>query len=552
MNETTKSLIFVGVAAVAAIGAFLARPTATINPDGPEIKTLFETFKDPSVARSLEIVRPDETTSTIQSFKVQQENGLWVIPSSGNYPADAKDRLKNAATALIGRDVIGVATDKPSEHELYGVVLPDASKTLSNLKGVGILVSVKDAAGKDLASLIIGKSPKGQPDQRFVRQPTQDRVYVTKISPDQISAKFEDWIEKDLLNLNPLDVNGLDIKNYSLVPVRDQSGQTRLAQQKRADMNFQFDEKLNQWTPNKMVVYTGQIPRQKEQPAPLSEQEEVNSAKLDELKTALDNLQIAGVRRKAAGIAADFQADKSIADNAEAQLALKEKGFYPIPNDKGELEIYGTDGEMRVFCKDGVIYDLRFGDVDQGEQGKATNEVNRYMLVSVKLNHDAIPPPVLEVEPAGPETPKEGEKKEEAKKEGEKKEDDKKADQQKPDDVAAEAKLAQDRERIKKENERKTSEYNIKLNKAKNRVKELNYRFADWYYLVSDETFKKLSLTRSDLVKETEGAVKEGYGIDAFRALQHEGIKPPPPKPKMPSMPPGGRFPGGGPGFGQQ
>ena len=39
------------------------------------------------------------------------------------------------------------------------------------------------------------------------------------------------------------------------------------------------------------------------------------------------------------------------------------------------------------------------------------------MLVSVKLNQDAIPPPVLEIEPAGPEIPKEGEKKEEAKKE---------------------------------------------------------------------------------------------------------------------------------------
>lgn len=543
MNETTKSLIFVGVAAVAAIGAFLARPQASIDPDGPEIKTLFETFKDPSVAKSLEIVRPDEATSTVQSFKVQQENGLWVIPSSGNYPADAKDRLKNAATALIGREVIGVATDKPSEHELYGVVQPDASKSLSNLKGVGILVSVKDAAGKDLASLIIGKSPKNQPDQRFVRQPTQDRVYVTKISPDQISAKFEDWIEKDLLNLNPLDVSGLDVKNYSLVPVRDQTGQTRLAQQKRADMSFKFDEKTNLWSPSKMVVYTGQIPRQKEQPAPLGEQEELNGARIDELKTALDNLQIAGVRRKGAGIAADFQADKSIADNAEAQLSLKEKGFYPIPNDSGELEIYGTDGEMRVFCKDGVIYDLRFGDVDQGEQGKGTSEINRYMLVSVKLNHDAIPPPELEVEPAGPETPK---------KEDEKKEGDQKPDQQKPDDVAAEAKLAQERERIKKENERKTSEYNIKLNKAKNRVKELNYRFADWYYLVSDETFKKLSLTRSDVVKETEGAVKEGFGVDAFRALEREGVNPPPPKPKMPSPPPGGRFPGGGPGFGQQ
>lgn len=556
MNETTKSLIFVGVAVVAAIGAFFARPTATTNPSGPEIKTLFETFTDPLLANSLEVVRPDEASATIQSFKVQQENGLWVIPSSGNYPADAKDRVKNAATALIGREVIGIATDKPSEHELYGVIQPDASKAMANLKGVGTQVTVKDANNKDLANLIIGKSLKGQPDQHFVRLPSQDRVYVTKVNPEQISTKFEDWIEKDLLNLNPLDVSGLEIKNYAVVSGRDpNTGKSVRQKVDRADLTVNFDEKLSKWVPGEMLLYSMKL--KKPQEAPLTEQEELDSAKLDELKTALDNLQIAGVRRKPAGFTADLKADKSFVENEEALQSLFSKGFFLGQPESGVIEIYGTDGQLRILTKDGVQYDLRFGDIDQGEQGKATADLNRFMLVSVKLNDAAIPPPVLLEEPAGPATPekKEGEPKEGEPKEGEKPADEKPADQQKPDDVAAEAKLAQEKERVKKENDRMLSEYKQKLNKANNRVKELRYRFADWYYLVSNETFKKLSLTRTDIVKETASAVKEGFGIDAFRALQREGIKPPPPKPAAPptGFPGGGGFPpGGGRPFGQQ
>jgi hypothetical protein len=544
MNETTKSLIFVAVAAIAGIAAYIARPTAgEVDSAVPMEKELFESFKDPLLASSLEIVKPDDTSSTVQSFKVLQENGLWVIPSSSNYPADARDRIKNAATVLIGLDVIDIASDKKSEHELYGVIQPETGKTLTNLKGVGAMVTIKDSSGKELASLIVGKSPKGQPDQHFVRRPSQDRVYVTKINLDQISTKFEDWIDKDLLNINPLDVSAMELKSYSFKPMRDpSSGRTVLQLSPKADLNVIYDDKLSKWTPGDLWAYATQDQQSVKKEAPLSEQEELDSAKLDGLKTALDNLQIAGVRRKPAGFTADLKAEKSFAENGEAIESLRSKGFIPRAAASGEIDIIGTDGEINISCKDGVQYALRFGEIDQGEDGKVTTELNRFMLVSVKLNKDAIPPPVLEVEPAGPEAPKPTEPKE-----GEKKDD-----QQPPDDVAAEAKLAQERERVKKENERKTSEYNTKLNKANSRVSELNYRFADWYYLVSDETFKQLSLNRSDIVKEKPEAARDGFGVDAFRALQREGVNPPPPEPKLPSLPPGGGFPGGRPPFGQQ
>jgi len=58
-----------------------------------------------------------------------------------------------------------------------------------------------------------------------------------------------------------------------------------------------------------------------------------------------------------------------------------------------------------------------------------------------------------------------------------------------------------------------------------NRVKELNNRFADWYYVISEDMYKKMRLRRADLIKEKETAEEEGFGIDAFRKLEKEGLK---------------------------
>ena len=61
-----------------------------------------------------------------------------------------------------------------------------------------------------------------------------------------------------------------------------------------------------------------------------------------------------------------------------------------------------------------------------------------------------------------------------------------------------------ERERIKKENERKMNAYRDQKKKAEDRVAELNARFANWYYVVSEDVYKKLRLVRSDIVKEAD------------------------------------------------
>ena len=81
-------------------------------------------------------------------------------------------------------------------------------------------------------------------------------------------------------------------------------------------------------------------------------------------------------------------------------------------------------------------------------------------------------------------------------------------------------------DRISKENQRKLDEYNDKLEKAQVQVSELNARFADWYYVISDDVFKDVHLTRKDIITMKEASADEGTGVDAFRKLEEDGLRP--------------------------
>jgi hypothetical protein len=63
-----------------------------------------------------------------------------------------------------------------------------------------------------------------------------------------------------------------------------------------------------------------------------------------------------------------------------------------------------------------------------------------------------------------------------------------------------------ERKRIEAENKQKTDEYEASIKKGKERAKQLNDRFADWFYLISDDDYKKVHITRSDVIKKKAAA----------------------------------------------
>lgn len=579
MNENLKTVVYVGVAAVFGLAAWLTLPRTSEN-RGPERvgQPLFPKFDDTSKAASLQVTWYDDTLGTVETFKVAKDKGQWVVPSQDNYPADAETQLQDSAKSLFQLTCLGVATEIAEEHEQFGVVEPPQGSTGVQKNEYGRLVVLQDGKGDDLVRILVGKEVEGTPGQRFVRIAESggnltEPVYVTKIDLEQLPTEFGKWIERDLLQINPNDVAQLTLKDYSIVRKQDQFGRLVNQVQLKMDSTISWDTLEGSWELEQFQVYDD---RNNPHDATLADGEELAKAKLDGLKTALDDLKIEGVDRKPEGLGAELKIDEKLRSNEELMTSLVEHGFFAGPPEKPE--IFSRNGEVNVDCKDGVRYVLRFGDVAGVQEGSDLGKLNRYLLVSAQVAENMLPRPVLEEVPAGPEPgqpPAEATSEPEpaasggacqeeeaeaaqaeaktqpAKTDGQQKNDGKaKADGKTKDGQApaSDAKIDPQqlrRERIKRENERQLKDYDERRKKAEGRVAALNSRFANWYYVISEDTYKKIHLGRGDIIQEGASATESGFGVDAFRKLESDGLKKTTAPAPMPGDNPSG-FPGGG------
>ncbi len=563
MSDNAKTGI---VAALAVVSSVLAWMTTTRNystgPTGAQTKinqVIFEKFTDPLAAASLKIIRYDSDAEKYSEFEVSKDRktGVWTIPSNENYPADANRQMSEAANLFVGLKALNVASEKRDEQTLFGVVEPDKKKEDSGGEGVGTLVQLRDEKGDVLADLIIGKPDSQDPKKRFVRIPSEDVIYVAEIDPSPLSTDFKQWIESDLLKLSGADIEVLGIRNYSLVEVN--RGQLEISKVYDADLVFNVRD--GKWNARNLVAYEGTTPKVRE----ILPTEEVNANKLNDMKSALDNLRIVNVAKKPPGVAADLKGDQLQKDTL---TALSRRGFFASrAREGGDIELFAMNGDLQVTTKDGVQYLLRFGnpagasfepvEANEGSAEDSSKEVsiNRFLLVTTRVDESKFPQPDLErlpetvdelkaieaikrgpkvqppaaSDPAGdqptpaPEgtgsaTPPETENPSNNVNDGvstmltEKGkfvtfQDPDPAQAPTPDQPPAELteeewkeRLDAERERINKENQRKIDQRNDRLAVAKKKSAELNARFADWYYIVSDAEFKRLKIELSDLI----------------------------------------------------
>lgn len=511
MKESTQTLLFLGAAIASVFLAMSSRPTdATYAVDGLIGTPLFNPF-EAEEASSLRIVRFDEETATLREFDVAEQDGVWSLPSKGGYPADAERQMAEAATGVVDLEILSIATQSAADHAEYGVVEPSDELEVGQ-EGVGTRVTLEADNGKTLVDVVIGKKVKDADNQRYVRRTSQDVVFVVSIDPEKFSTSFEDWIEDDLLKLSPFDIARVRLKDYSAELVM-QGFRPAIAFDPRADLTVDYDDEASTWVPRKLLEYNRDAQTYEE--FRLDDDQELNIADLDELKTALGDLKIVDVERKPSGLSGDLKAgDDFFQDRASVQ-SLMERGFAPTKGESGETEVLSSEGEVFVSLRSGVEYVLRFGKLrlsESGEDGsKPDNDttkddvesaddegggVSRYLFVMARLNEDLIEQPEMEAVPeASNESPNEDAADEDA------------ADE----DATAEAaqQEAEARDDAILRNQRNQDEYNAKVAQAKARVQVLNDRFGDWYYVVADEVYKKIAIGRDGLVvakKVEEGA----------------------------------------------
>lgn len=403
MNEGKKTGAFWAAAAVMlAVGLFVAWPASTENesPYSPG-KPLFEKFKDPLTAANLKIITFDEEQGQLGTFEVRRdsESGQWTIPSRKGYPADAVEQMRDAANALVGLNILDVQTENQGDHAALGVVEPKLEDLQVGDTGVGRLVTFKDESQQTLASLIIGNPVKNEEGKIYVRKPGQDPVYVVKMDDTVLSTKFQDWIEDDLLQMSSIDIKEAVVKDYSA----SISGRN-VALERSYTAKFAMDGA--EWALNELLEYNSENAMAEPKVVEMPADKELNTDKLNEMKNALDDLKIVDVVRKPEGMSANLRADKDLVTDSEAVQSLYTRGFFPVGSGaEGEFEVLSANGELNVTVDQGVEYVLRFGDVqglseedDSDEEGDAGG-VNRYLLVTARVNEDQFPAPDLQPVP---------------------------------------------------------------------------------------------------------------------------------------------------------
>ncbi len=530
-----KTAVFLGAGLLLLALGWAVQPRfkpATLKPAVERV--LFPALTDAEKAASLEIIRYDDELATLYPFKVVKSGGVWVLPSHQNYPADAKEQLAAAATELVDLKALDVVTERAADHEVYGVIEPDQDKIKPGMTGVGQLIEIRDASGSKIARLVIGKEDRqagvgsGSRRLRFVRKAGQDPVYRVELDTSKFTTRFGDWIEKDLLKLTPWDVRSVELDNYTLAAV-ESDGRLEVRQQRNEKMQLAYNDKESSW----QLVSLETFPN-KDSEEPVSEKlkddEEVDSTKLNDLRNALGDLQIIDVARKPAGLSADLKAAESFVNDVEAVSSLQQRGFLPLPSGV----ILSTEGQTVIGMKDGVEYVLRFGaattvtepggagagDEESDAAEELAEKAARYLLVMAQFNEDLLEKPELAELPSLPEEDDEdadsGEEPEDQKSDDEKTEEEASsggedsadsnataADLLKQADEAEAAmqKAIEARRQVERENRRKQESFDEKVVNGKKRVEELNGRFADWYYIVSDEEFEKIHLNREAVIK---------------------------------------------------
>ncbi len=448
MNEMQKTMRFGGVALALMLLAFLTKPS-TPRPDAffDKGEPFYPNFTDPNTATSLEVIDYDEETGTAIPFKVQFKGGKWTIPSHHDYPADGKDRLAKTAAAVIGVTKDDIRSDNVADHEKCGVIDP-LDEEVTTLKGRGKRVTIRGANDEILADFIIGKEVEGSQGYRFVRIPGQKRVYAAKIDVD-ISTKFSDWIEDDLLQASK--------DEFQKVVLRDYSVDERTGIVKQRDV-LTLTKEDGTWKADKMRA-----------------DQEVDMTKMNEILRTLDDLKIVGVRPKPAGLSESLSRLSGGVELTETDLiSLRSKGYFFSTT--GQL--LSNEGEVNALTEDGVEYTLRFGEVVYGA-GEAVSAgtgqddkpegpgENRYLFITTTFKEKLFPEP------------------------------------KKPKNLEFQTKadsLWTDEDRKNKALQDAHDEWQKKIDKGRERSNSLNQRFARWYYVIPAESFDKLNITRKELV----------------------------------------------------
>lgn len=491
MNKSTIIMVVLALGSAGAAYSMRPQPLPPVQFEDTG-EALFPEFTDPTVASNLEVVAWDEDEARVVTFQVMQKEGRWVIPSHNDYPADGTERMGKAAASFIDVEKDRYYGDNPADHAAFGVLDPDGDEGKGDEKGQRI--TIKDASGTVLVDIIVGKEIPERPGFYYVREPGEDnkRVYGTRLQLD-ISTKFEDWIEKDLLGVERDDFYQMTYDPYVVDEVEGKvTGFDPVIAQVIDPSNRRDWEALEGTA----------IPQGKQ----------LDSMKVRQILTTMASLKIVGVRPRPAA--------RNMIEQQILAQDMKRKGFFVVPTADGRVQLYGNEGMLSAVTDDGIVYSLLFGEVtyesgisltagaadsspDDDEEGvmeegldepaedEAGKTASRFMFVDVFYDPsldttlagvaaaDAPPPPEPAPEPGAAEG--EGDEAEAA------------AGASEPVDAEGDA---------------------AKQQQGQQKAAKLRQRFDQWFYVISDSSFTQMHKAREELFKDGPDAGADDGAVE--------------------------------------
>jgi hypothetical protein len=133
----------------------------------------------------------------------------WVLPGRGNYPASF-EQVKRTLVGLAALETIEPKTARPDWFHYVGLEAPP--------KGDGVEITLSDAKGRMLATLIAGKAEDiGDASGAiglFVRKPGEAQSWLVQ-SVFEPRANPADWMDKQVMDVDRSRIQEVDVRPAS-------------------------------------------------------------------------------------------------------------------------------------------------------------------------------------------------------------------------------------------------------------------------------------------------------------------------------------------------
>lgn len=553
-----------------------------LSNEGEELTAL----KDPGVPKALEIFAYDDQLGSTTPFRVQFKDKKWTIPSHNDYPADAEDRLYKTAGAIIGLRKDSFITSSKAEHAEYHVVDPTDEATglrglgtrvtlydESNNKVVDLIFgkSVEGKSGFKFVRVVgddrvfAVKCDDVDLSTRFADWISTDLLNVSSWDMDKVTLKDYRLVEKGgrlvIDDKGALELSKDDSSNWKLGSLK--ADEETNADKARDVANAIADLKIVGVRPKP----PGLTPDLRTAQGEFLADSMARRGFFVDVKGHLHSNDGEALIETKDGLVYTLRFGGVIVGKGDALTAGKDKEEARRPDEKDKKTSLASDIQENRFLLVSVAFnESKFPPIPDPEPHKSTESEKsggekKESAASTKSDSAAkaangnADEPAKSIETTKEKTeskkaeqnsPAEPQKKADDKLTAEKPANTKKDDDKKTADTAAkpsekkdeaagkkdeaadkkdeEAKKKEEEEKKRQEDEvkRKREERDRKIKDGKEKAEKLTRRYAGWYYVVSNDSFKKIRLTKDELVKPKEKKDEEKKDSDKPEATKKE------------------------------